>query len=86
MDVKGKNDKVADVQEKNDEVSYAQEKNDEVADVQEKNDEVVDVQEKNDEPQWSDHCIENLVISSWVDPNMVGEITKGGSYYDLSYH
>ena len=48
-------------------------------------DEVVDVQEKNDEPQWYKHCIEIMVISSWEDPNMVGDITEGGSQYDWSY-
>ena len=40
---------------------------------------MLDVQEKNDEPQWSSHCIEILVVSLCVDPNMVGDITKGGS-------
>ena len=49
-------------------------------------DEVVDVQENNDDPQWSGQCIKNLVVSSWVDPNMVGDITEGGSQYDWSYH
>ena len=49
-------------------------------------DEVVGVQEKNDEAQWSGHYIEIPVISSWVDSNMVGDITEGGSQYDRSYH
>ena len=45
-------------------------------------DEFLDVQKKNDEPQWFGHYIEILFISSWVDPNMVGDITEGGSQYD----
>ena len=47
---------------------------------------MLDVQEINDEPQWYSHCIEILDISLWVDPNMFGDITEGGSQYDWSYH
>ena len=47
---------------------------------------VLDVQEKNDEPQWSSHYVESMVVSSWVDPNMVADITNGGYQYDWSYH
>ena len=47
---------------------------------------MLDVQEKNDDPQWSSHFIESLVVSSSVDLDMVGDITKGGSQYDWSYH
>ena len=49
-------------------------------------DEVVDVQRNNDELHWSGHFIERLVVSSWVDPNMVGDITEGGYQYDCLYH
>ena len=43
---------------------------------------MLDVLEKNDEPQWFSHCIESVVVSSWVDPNMVGDTIEGGSQYD----